>query len=69
MKHMRVDVKSYLVNHDHIDDYSGIFTREDGTELSPREAKGLMIEMYARGHKYIPMDNCPNFDKKKGYFV
>lgn len=44
----------------------GLFTNDEGKELSDREARNYLNECLAKGWKYIPTGDCDNFDHQTG---
>lgn len=60
---MRIDVKGLLMRKDSC--LRGWFTK-DGKELSPGEAMRYLLEELEKGHSFLPMGPCDNFDYKEG---
>lgn len=63
--HFCLDVKGFLM-HSKLRDYKGMFTRDDGSSMSPEEAKRTLLDELAKGHEKLPMGKCDNFDFKEG---
>lgn len=62
--HMRLDIRGVLMNWSDTR-MRGVFS-DDGRELSPHEAKAMLLDKLANGHEYLPVGDCPDFDPKKG---
>jgi hypothetical protein len=64
--HVCLNVRGALMNWRPRDD-KGVFRRDDGTLLSPREAKAALVDELARGHELIPIGGpCEGFDHRTG---
>jgi hypothetical protein len=46
--------------------YKGVFSNDDGTVMTTREAKKALEDELAQGHEIVPSQGCNNFDWKKG---
>lgn len=62
--HVALDVKGVLLNNDYRTMLS--FKNDDGSKVSPTEAKKFLLDELSKGHLLIPMGECDNFDEKKG---
>lgn len=40
--------------------------KDDGSSYMPMELKNAMLEELAKGHGVLPVEECDNFDYKKG---
>jgi hypothetical protein len=40
----------------------GLFTKDDGSVMTNKEAKDALIEELLKGHRVIPCGKCDNFD-------
>jgi hypothetical protein len=59
--HMCLSVRGALMNwYDR--EFKGVFSRDDGTPMSVREAKAALMDELASGHEVIPCTPCDNFD-------
>lgn len=44
----------------------GMFVYEDGLRLTPDEAIDHLMDELSKGHEFIPIGKCDNFDYKRG---
>ena len=63
--HFCLSVKGALKNWK-AKDFRKMFRHEDGRLMTPYEARCALIDELAKGHEYIPMSECDNFDFKQG---
>jgi hypothetical protein len=59
--HMCINIRGALMNWSDRN-FRGVFTDDDGRELTPREAKSMLLDELSRGHEVIPCGECDNFD-------
>jgi hypothetical protein len=59
--HMHMNVQNFLATKQR-KDYEGIFSHDDGTVMTAREAKRALLGELAQGHVVIPVGECDNFD-------
>jgi hypothetical protein len=62
---MRIDVRGALRNFTE-SEWRNCVTDKDGRTLTPKEVYDEFLEELAKGHDYIPMGDCDNFDFKTG---
>lgn len=62
---MGLSVRGALLNWSD-QDLVAMLKREDGSKLTPREAKERLLDQLAQGHEKIPMGECDNWDWKEG---
>lgn len=60
--HLRVSISGFLRNSRFPRDYIGIFSTDDGRDMTPDEAHAFLLSEIAKGHKFIPVQGCDNFD-------
>lgn len=63
--HLCLDVRGALHNWNDRQ-MRGVFQHDDGRPLTPFEARNMLMDEIAKGHKVIPCDDCDNFDYQKG---
>jgi len=63
--HLCLDVRGALHNWNDRQ-MAGVFTRDDGSMMTIREAKDSLMDELVKGHKVIPCSPCDNFDYQKG---
>lgn len=57
---MKMNIEGFIRNNKYPRDY-GVFEQDDGTPLSPAEARAFLQEEQAKGHKVIPCSGeCGN---------
>lgn len=61
-RHMRVNLRGFLRNNRYPDDYHGLFTHDDGRPMKAGEAHDELLDHIAKGHNFIPLGTCDNFD-------
>ena len=66
--HCCMSVRGFLSHSKFPRDYRDMFTREDGTTLTPSEAREILYDHLAQGHEVIPLTSepCPGFDYSGG---
>jgi hypothetical protein len=64
--HMGLDVTGFLKNQHFPRAYRKMFKHLNGSEMTPNEAREALFAELARGHKMIPIGDCPIFDFVKG---
>lgn len=63
---MSLDIRGCLTNWKDRD-MRGMFKHDDGREMDPREAKAVLLDELAKGHRVLPVgDECPAFDYQTG---
>lgn len=62
--HMRLDVRGALTNWKK-SELRGMFKRDDGKTMSADEAKSILLDELSKGHNFIPVGTCDNFDHKE----
>jgi len=62
--HLCMSIKGALLNWNDAE-MKGIF-EDDGRVLSNTEAKSMLMDLLADGHKVIPAGECDSFDKIAG---
>ena len=60
--HLRVNIAGFMRNSRFPKDYVGVFSADGGRGMSPDEAHEYLLAEVAKGHKYIPVNGCDNFD-------
>lgn len=63
--HVSLDIKGALLNWE-LRCFKGMFRPEGGRLMTPREAKDLLLDLLAKGQRYLPYSDCPGFDPEKG---
>jgi len=62
MRHMKMSIRGCLMNWSD-DEMRGVFSDSDGADLSPYEARKMLLDELAKGHEVIPVGNeCEGFD-------
>lgn len=62
--HMSLNIRGFLSNSKFPQEYKGLFTHDDGREMSPEEARNALFDEIAKGHECIRFGACDNFDPK-----
>lgn len=63
--HMRIDVRGAIANlRGWPTEPSGY--RDHGREITRAEARDGLLDELAKGHDYLPLGECDNFDFKSG---
>jgi hypothetical protein len=63
--HFRLDIRGFLLNATTARDLS-VFQHNDGRPMTRGEAIDFLIDHIRKGHDYLPVGDCDNFDWKKG---
>ena len=63
--HMGVDVRGALMRW-RAKEWRGVCKRDNGTPMTPQEAKQAFLDELAQGHEIIPYGRCDNWDWKQG---
>ncbi len=63
--HISLCVRGALMNWE-LRQFRGMFRRDDGTEMTPREAKSALMDELIAGHEVLPYGDCDNWDWKQG---
>ena len=62
MIHMKMNIRGCLLNWSDAE-MRGVFSDDDGSELSPREAKSMLLDELSQGHEVLPLGKaCEGFD-------
>lgn len=65
--HLCLDVAGFLRNHTRDRDYRGVFTHDNGRDMTAREAREHLKYQLAIGRKVIPCSSeCDAFDYQRG---
>ena len=65
LRHLKLDIRGCLLNWSDRDMH-GIFQDDDGRTLPDREAKNLLIDELAKGHRFLACGHCEGFDPQTG---
>jgi hypothetical protein len=65
MYHLCLDLRGALHNWSDRQ-MKGVFLHDDGRTMTAREAKDVLMDEIAKGHKVIPCTPCDNFDYQTG---
>lgn len=63
---MSLSVKGFLTRKYKERDFKNLFENPDGSFLSPEAAKVYLLDELSKGHLYLPIGNCDNFEYKSG---
>ena len=66
-KHSRLYITGVFMRGDiAINELTGAMTDDSGYYLTSSEIRSELIDHLLKGHQYIPLGNCPDFDYVKG---
>lgn len=63
-RHMRISIRGAMLRPD--SELHRVFNHDDGRPMSVREARIALMDELAKGHLYLPLGKCDNFDPKEG---
>jgi hypothetical protein len=61
-RHMRMNLRGFLRNTPFPRGFVGVFQHDDGRSMTPNEAHDEVCDHIAKGHNFIPLGTCDNFD-------
>ena len=66
MFHLCMDLEGFIRNTKFPSGYKGVFTHDDGRQMSPVEARDQLRVYLLKGWRVIPTGKCDNFDYQTG---
>ena len=64
--HLCMDVRNFLKRSEFPKGFERLFKHRDGRSMSPDEARDALFDELSKGHDFIPLGECDNFDYKSG---
>lgn len=64
--HMCLDIEGFLSNARFPDKFKGMFKHDDGSPMSPADARAELFACLRKGWRVIPLGACDNFDYQTG---
>ena len=64
--HMCLDVEGFISSARFPSAYKGMFKHDDGSPMSPEDARAELFDCLRRGWRVIPLGQCSDFDYQTG---